>query len=208
MARINTIQKAKQSKKDRRCKGCGHIVQPGESYKYIDKRTSYPRFGSVRLIFCQSCHPRPSDTLSGRAAEVAKMEEDFSGSVQSATTTDDLRSALEDLKSEIESMKETFEESAENIESGFGHATERSDRMGEIAGELDEFASNLDTVISDLEDYEDDEEVEELDDDAEIEIDTNLPEEPIEEKESWEDFFEAQKATAEEAASEMPDVSL
>ena len=208
MARINTIKKAKQSKKDRRCKGCGHIVQPGEGYKYIDKRTSYPRFGSIWLIFCQSCHPRLSDTLSGRAAEVAEMEEDFFESAMNATTTDDLRSALEDLKSEVESMKETFEESAGNIESGFEHATERSERMEEIANDLDGFVSELDTVIGNLEDYEEDEETEELDDDEEIEIDTNLPEEPVEEKESWEDFFEAQKAAVEEVASEMPDVSL
>ena len=56
MPRINSVQSARASKKERRCATCRHEIQAGETYRYIDKKTG-PRSG-YRVIFCSSQLPQ------------------------------------------------------------------------------------------------------------------------------------------------------
>jgi len=140
MARINHVKRARASKRERRCR-CGQVVQPGEAYKYINKKTG-PRSGYM-MYFCYRCTPRPSDTMSGRAAQMAQIEEDYYDAVGQAVEIDDLLSAGAATANDIEEFADEIAEAAENMESGFGHSTAQTEIMTETADEIREWAVTL-----------------------------------------------------------------
>lgn len=166
MPRINHIKRAKASTKQRLCLICGHEVQVGEAYKYIEKRTGF-RSGSIRLIYCYQHSPRPSHMASGRTAEFLGLQEgieedinsfasklfDERGGVIDHLTSEDidnLRQIAETAEDNINTLREEIEESVQNIENGFGHSTPNSEAMTETADGLMEWQEKFRTVKDDL----------------------------------------------------------
>ena len=149
MARIKTVKKARQSKKNRICSKCAYTIQPGESYHSIAKMV-FPR-GGYMVYFCHDHYPRPSETLSGKQADYARMHEDFDDAIGNATSPDDLLGALQDLDTSVTELSEEYRDSATNIEDGFGHPTYQSEIMGTNSDSLSEYSSHITQILSELE---------------------------------------------------------
>lgn len=152
MAKVKQVKSARASTKRRVCRQCQHEVQVGEAYKYIDKKTG-PRSG-IRLIFCHRHHPRGSDLLSGRAADLARITEDYDDQVNSIEATPgslpQIAEALESAAEEVRRLAGEIRESAEAIQDGFGHSTAQSEAMTNTADELDEWADRMDQHKDDV----------------------------------------------------------
>ena len=154
MARVKTIKKARQSKKERRCTRCSYIIQPGETYYSIAKMV-FPR-GGYTVYFCYNHYPKPSDILSGKQSDYARMHEEFDDAVGNATSGDDLVAALTDLESAVTEMSEEYGDSASNIEDGFGHSTYQSEMMESNRDNLAAYADEINNAIADVENNDDD----------------------------------------------------
>ena len=170
MARVRHVKLARKSKKTRKCRVCGHEIEPGESYKYVAKKTG-PR-SSITLTWCAIHSPKPSDLLSGRSAELACITEAFESSLSEIDeNTEDqekiklnvstLKSICEDTASAVEDLADDIRESAEAIQDGLGHETSQSENMTNTADELEtwryelsEQGENIDAEDEDL-DFED-----------------------------------------------------
>ncbi len=159
MARIKTIKKARESKKDRNCSRCSHTIQPGESYYSIAKKV-YPAGGYI-IFYCSNHYPRPSDTLSGKQSDYARMHEDFEDSINSATISEDLIQALQDLQESISTLSSDYGESAENIEQGFGHPTYQSEIMESNHDNLEEYSDTINDQIHSLKNDSDSDDISE-----------------------------------------------
>ena len=147
MAKVQTINKARKSTKPRLCKECRHEIQVGETYRKIAKKTG-PR-SSFTLFFCQDHHPRTSDTLSGRSAELAGITESYSDATvncgEDKSDIETYKSALSDMAESVKGLAEEIKESAENMEQGFGHETQQTEAMNETATNLEEWGDNLES---------------------------------------------------------------
>ena len=174
MARIITIKRARASKNPRPCVICHHEVQPGESYRYIDKKTG-PRSG-YRLNFCFKHDPRPSHRLSGRAAELQQIIEDAEDALAAPETVKDVADALRNAAEEAEMLADDIRTSAQSIEDGFGHETPQTESMNEAAENIDEWVEKLRDVAQEIhdEDNQDDEEAEAENQDQQRENPTTL----------------------------------
>ena len=146
MAKVKQITKAGKSTKTRRCTICGHEVQVGESYKFVSKRTGPA--GGYRLIFCSDHSPRQSHLLSGRSAQLARIGEDFTDTINALDVDGEnimgeLSDALTSAADEVESMSDEIKDASSSLEEGFGHATAQSEAMAETATELSDWAERI-----------------------------------------------------------------
>ena len=192
MARLTTVKAAKASKRRRVCVLCGHEVQIGETYRYIEKRMG--RSGH-KVNFCHACQPRPSHYASGKTADVLVIGEDFDAAIAQTTAPEDIATALETAKSAAEAVAEEYEEAAQNQEDGFGHPTTASEENREKSENLMEWVSTLENALEEIQNVLDersgaDEEEEE--------------EETDEEPETEEDFYERILDLANTAIQECP----
>lgn len=156
MAKIQQVKAARASSKPRRCRSCQHEVQPGESYQFIDKKTG-PR-SSLRLIWCRWHQPRLSDTLSGRAADLARITEAYADEVAPLAVKPEsleaLADALEQSCNDVRDLANEIREGAESLEAGFNHPTAQSEAMQETAEALDEWAERLESQAQELRNWE------------------------------------------------------
>lgn len=203
MARVRHIQKAQASTKTRRCRACGHEIQPGEPYKYVDKKTG-PRSGH-RLIWCQEHSPKPSDLASGRTADLMVMVEGFDATLTVTREIKDNRERMEALSGdldgfieEIEGFAQEIRDGAESIEDGFGHPTSQSEAMSETADAFDEWAEGVRQAQSEI-----DSRISNADEDEDEEGNYEEGEGPISDDEA-DDLF----GQAEEALNQEPDLNL
>lgn len=164
MAKLHRITKAGISKKTRTCRVCQHQVQPGEGYKYMDRKTG-PRSG-YRLFFCFVCVPKPSHHASGRTQELMEITEGAEEAVgkvdHSQEGMEDLWITIEDVVSSINSLAEEIRDSANAIEDGFGHETQQSTNMSETADNLETWAGELEGAGERAEDIDNNDDAEEL----------------------------------------------
>ena len=170
MPRVREVKSARASKKPRRCSRCVHEIQPGEPYRYIAKKTG-PRTG-IRVFFCRNHHPRGSDLLSGRAADLARIIEGYDDAVLKLEAEQDhlpdLQTALSDAAGEIEQMADEIRDSAQSLEDGFGHPTAQSEAMNETANELEQWKERIEEQAQAIENWELEEDASE--DDVESQI--------------------------------------
>lgn len=141
----------------RTCGFCHEPIETGTAYKWMAVKSG-PR--SSRKLYRHAHHPdwhywEYSDSL---AAQVAQVAWNFQQAVYTATSADDVESAVEDAAGEIESIADAKDEAADNIESGFEHATSQSDELRDIAEQLRELADGLrNEPVPDFPDTEDEE---------------------------------------------------
>ena len=194
MPRINSVQSARASKKERRCATCRHEIQIGETYRYIDKKTG-PSSG-YRVIFCSIHFPRPSQLLSGRAAELAAIFESIQDAFDEAQSVADVAEALHSAAEEGRSLAEDIRSAAESIEDGFGHETQQSENMKETADNIDEWAERIEEAARDLDPENATDEENQGKEDQEGETDDT------------DDPLDAAIAAAQEALSDEPALNL
>ena len=144
MPRIKHIKKARKSSRDRNCRICAHTVQPGESYKFLAKRTG-PR-SSTKYFYCKDHHPRPSHMLSGRTAELTEMVEGFDDSINEGIA---IRESLESFNADLESFIDDVQNGASSIEEYFGQ-TEQSSAMDDAAEQLRNWLEELHDIENSL----------------------------------------------------------
>ena len=143
MARVQTVNKARASKRQRKCTLCGHEVQAGESYKYIDKKTG-PRSGFT-LFFCSQHNPRGSHLASGRESEILGMCEGFEDELGGVNDSEALASAIASFREDLEMFAEEVREAAQSIEEHFDY-TPQSEAMGETADAIEEWAGEFEDL--------------------------------------------------------------
>ena len=154
MAKVVTVQKARASKKTRKCRRCGHEIQAGEPYKYVRQRVGYTRRGTLKLNFCGEHYPKGSELASGRRAQLMGIQDAIAEGIQAATDTDSISSMLTDAASSAEEMAGEYEESVSNIEEGFGHPISMSEEMQEKADAFNEWASVLENAANEIQGIE------------------------------------------------------
>lgn len=154
MASVKHIKKARQSKRQRACAICRHIINVGESYKIVSRRSGSR---GIKTFFCQSHSPRPSHLLSGRSADLASIVESIEDGIQSAgDDTEALQSVMQEAASDIEDFAAEIQESADNIEDGFGHSTMQSEAMADTANNLEEWAVKFTDLADEIDTADDD----------------------------------------------------
>lgn len=147
MAKLHTVAKARPSTKARKCRRCGHEVQLGESYKYLDKRMGFARYSTQRVIYCHQHFPKQSELASGKKATLLAIGEVLAECINAAEDASDLEAAMEVAAQDANSLADEYDEGADNIEEGFGHSTEQSDAMREQGDELRNWADELEVFV-------------------------------------------------------------
>lgn len=158
--------------------------------------------------------PKPSQSESNptRASYLA-IQEGLSNDIASASSIDDLNSALESAADEASGIAEELREKASNIEDGFQHETELSSQFNEQADEVDQWAETLRGAQAD--DADEPEEPTEPEragfgTDAEFEaaqVDFKTNKEAFEQAhDDWEQALEDARAEAEGALGEAPEI--
>ena len=149
MARVVTIGKARASKTERRCHACRHIIQPGETYRKVSKKTG-PRSGYT-LYWCREHKPKASDLASGRTQELMQLTEGLEEDLaQAEGDPEAVKSALESAESIIETFVEEIRGGAESMEEGFGHSTTQTENMAETADNLEVWGQGLTSLASEI----------------------------------------------------------
>ena len=157
MPKVKTVKSARPSAKTRRCRRCGHEIQVGEEYKHFSKKTG-PR-SSVTYNYCANHYPRRSELMSGRAAELEAIIENYDDDMKKCKaytqgTLKELVTILNTTQNDITSLADDIEDAATNIEDGFGHSTAQSEAMTDTASELHEWADSIQEVIDTIEVWE------------------------------------------------------
>lgn len=197
--RLTIIKSAKAVPVPRKCRRCGHEIQPGESYKHAK-----PRYGGARY-WCHKCTPRPSDLASNdREATVLAAMEGVEDQIDATDKSNlaDLVTTLQSAAEEIRGVGEEYQESAQNIEEGFGHSTSQSEEIADKASQIEDLASELENAASEIEDLEN--RVGALQEDEDNEEKKDVKEEGKTINEAIEDIVEEAKETASNACSSSP----
>ena len=157
MARLHTVKKARKSTKDRKCRRCGHEIEAGEPYKYLDKRMGFTRFYTMRIIYCAQHFPKASELAAGKTSQLLSICEGLTETIDGAESAENITDAMSSAASDIESLADEYQEGADNIEQGFQHETEQSQAMAEKgeelrtwAGELEEFEAEDEAELEDV----------------------------------------------------------
>lgn len=144
--KVHVVEKARPSKRTRKCRTCGHEIQVGEKYRYFKKR--YGGFS----YYCAQHTPRPSEMTTGKAAQLLSIGEDLEDAIADATCPADVRQALEDAQQAAQELAEEYEESASNMEDGLGHETSMSEELRSKGEEIAEWADELEKAVHQIED--------------------------------------------------------
>ncbi len=143
MARLHTVKKARKSTKVRKCRRCGHEIEVGELYKYLDKRIGFTRFSTLRIIYCAQHSPKASELASGKASALLAIGEGLTDSIDSALSAEEITDAMSSAANDVSSLADEYQEGADNIEQGFQHETEQSQAMAEKGEEIRTWGDEL-----------------------------------------------------------------
>lgn len=160
MPRVTTVQKARESKKNRRCGKCGVEIKAGDKYLYWGNKVGPRSYRKSIRCGKPSCYPKPSETTANQYASIIMAaQEGFSDS--NFTTKEEVAEGVRAVAEAATEIAETMNGNADNMESGFGHATSISDELRDRAQQWEDFASELDSAASDIEnmDFEDEDHV-------------------------------------------------
>lgn len=151
MPRVHEVKKARASKKERKCRACGHEIQPGETYRYADQRISYPGFASIRKFWCEKHRPDKYEFIQNPKLEaLMRAEDDLHESLSGEFTAEEAEAVFVSAGEAVQEIADMMRESAENIREGFGHDTCQSDEFEDKASELEDAAERLSTASSEF----------------------------------------------------------
>src|SRR5581483_6297428 len=102
---VHTVVRASASKRLRECRNCGHVIQRGETYHYLD------HWRAERSFWCRDHKPRPSDmVVSPNKRRLYLAQEallDTAGAWQPSAGMTPLLEALDASISEARAVAET-----------------------------------------------------------------------------------------------------
>ena len=109
--RVYFIEKARASKKPRKCSRCSHDIEAGEPYRFIT-----PRSGGKRC-FCQKHPPRQSDLTGGKLGQVYGIQEGLEDDLASFSRDGegDMEASLSEAADEAENIADEYEDSIQNM---------------------------------------------------------------------------------------------
>ena len=156
MPRVIQVKAAKAVPIPRKCRRCGHEIQPGEPYKWFKARYRPP------VYYCQAHNPRPSElTTSDKLATLYGAQEGVEDDLQAFSdgkiTIEDLTSSLESAADEVGGVADEYEESASNMEEYFPSSAqvdeirEKGEAATEFAEALREAARAIETLAAEQE---------------------------------------------------------
>lgn len=161
--RTHYVKKARQSKKHRACRTCGHEVAPGESYKWAE-----PRFGPI-LIWCHKHTPKRSQTSSSKLGPLWDLIDEVPRMVDEAPDVESLRSLCCDAGNLAEEIADEYRDSIEAMPEALQDTSPAAEIMLEQIDALEEYqnetidwdSSEEEAPEPDRDDYETDAEYEE-----------------------------------------------
>lgn len=147
--RVHYVKSARKSKKARTCR-CGHVVQPGEGYKWAE-----PRFGPIK-IWCHEHSPRRSELTTSKLATLYDAQDDFT--TEGVETIEDLQASLESLAEVAREVAEEYQDSIDNMPDALQESSPAAEQMREYIYDLEQYADDLESFSPDeQEDEESDE---------------------------------------------------
>lgn len=210
MPRLNYVQSARPSKRQRRCHGCGKDINVGDPYKWFANKVGR---SSLRKDFCATCRVRPSQmTTSPHLSALYSAQEaaeDALGSFGNEGALADYGQIVRDYGEAVREVGEGYRESAQAIEDGFGHSTYQCDELNEKADNCDSFADECDNAADEIESLDDPDDDQLILDCFVGESDGEVDEEgkPVDDDE-WEAFSEAKRTELREAAQDAADQAI
>lgn len=148
MARINHVQKAQKDQGP--CSKCGKQIVKGDPYKWFQKQRAPKR------IACASCTFRDSDLAGGRMADVYAAREEAEDAMQTASTIEDVREALQNAVDRANELADEYEQSAENIRERFTESA-TADECEEKASAVRDWANEMESAMdNDCEEFDED----------------------------------------------------
>ena len=148
MPRVTVVQKARESKQERKCGKCGKGIHPGDKYYWWKNRTG-PR-GGVKQIRCAAHRPRMSEVVSNQYQSMilAPLENLTDG--HPYESPDDYADAVEMVAETAREISEIMRENADNMESGFGHSIAPAEELRERADEWEWYSQAVDSAASEI----------------------------------------------------------
>jgi len=162
MPRVYTVNKARASKRTRTCRVCGHVIQPGESYRYFE-----PRYGPP-VMYCHEHHPSRSHMTSSKLGPLYDMQDEFDPTAYD--TLEDLQTALADIASCAEEVASEYEDSISNMPEGLQDSSPAAEEMREKIDALQSYASDLESFDPDVETFDEDQAREEAQEEVAVEM--------------------------------------
>jgi hypothetical protein len=147
MPRVYTVQKARASKRVRTCRVCGHVIEPGESYRYFE-----PRYGPA-VMYCAEHYPKRSHMTTSKLGPVYDAQDDFDATAYESV--EDLQSALQEIASTAEEVASEYEEAISNMPDGT-ESSPVAEAMQEKIDILQSYAQELESFEPDMETFDED----------------------------------------------------
>jgi uncharacterized protein YidB (DUF937 family) len=176
MARIRTKTKNRAGK-PKKCGVCGREIQAKEKYyTWTNRMTVGKTYRGITKIRCADHKPKPSDAMTGRSADFARLEESLSDAIDGFRSDENFDlsafySGIDGVISDVDSLKDEIEQGRESMPEHL-QETGTGEQMGEWIDALENFSSALeDAKNEDDESALDDDEFESEIDDDEIRSD-------------------------------------
>lgn len=155
MARTQTVDKARASKKSRTCFTCNQAIEVGQSYRW-----NQPTRWSMRYNWHTACAAPPASSLESndkRAAAMAAFENAYANLddldlTDPEAVADALTDIVDTATEGVREAAEMWQEAADSIEQGFGHSTYQSEELAEHADVYEQVASTIESI--DVEPYD------------------------------------------------------
>jgi len=144
--RVHHVNKARKSKKPRTCR-CGHVVQPGESYKWAE-----PRYGGM-LYWCKDHSPRRSELTSSKMGSLYDAQDDFD--VSEAQSVKEICEALQNVADAAREVADEYQEGIDNMPEGLQEGSVAQESQEKIEA-LEEYADRLEGWDAEVDEDEDD----------------------------------------------------
>lgn len=149
MPRVYEVKKARSSKRTRTCRTCGHVIQPGEAYRYFE-----PRFGPP-VMYCAEHYPARSHMTSSKLGPLYDEQDNFTPS--DYETVEDLQAALSAIADTAREVASEYEESISNMPEGLQDSSPAAEEMREKIDALEAYADQLESFEPDVEQFDEDE---------------------------------------------------
>lgn len=149
MAKVTHVRKAQKSKTVRRCfrGGCGHVIDAGESYKYVSFRIG--RMSTTRF-FCAAHDPKRSElTMSDKLSQLYCAQEGFQDEACKATCVEDVAAAVRSVAEVARDVAQEYRDSMENMPEGLRESSgieEKAEQCDNWEQELESAADEIDAM--------------------------------------------------------------
>lgn len=147
MPRVHAQKKSKGGKRKPICgrAGCGHEIQPGETYFKFEFR-----YGGFHFR-CKDHYPLRSELTQSKMAEVYAAIEDAETSIAQAEAVDDVNASVQTVGETVSSVASEYRDAAEAMGSAGGENEEKADALEGWAQELESWEADVSADEPDFE---------------------------------------------------------